>query len=482
MIALAAVALAFGAGAQQDGHSNYVGLNLGGGLNTMAFSPENGDHSLGLGFDAGLHYTHFFGSHWGLGFGVHYTYANAYATYDFDEVTTGLTHADNPSIHYNLTTSFNNWKERQTVGVLGIPVEAFYRTALSDKWSFIGGLGVQFDLPLHGKYSASEGDYTTTGVFPALGSYVVSDMPEHGFSTYDAAFDSKIDNLSSVVVSVIADAGVRYALGNNWGLYLGLYASYGLTDMLGEKSDDILLVINATDPSQLDYHGTYGSNEISSLNLVRAGVKVGIDLGWNCRDREAERIAAEEALRQARLKAIEDSVADAYRMAAKQEAREKAEAERLAKKAAREKAEAERQAAKKESREKAEAERQAKKDAAEKAKAQKNYSATVYFASAGTKPQIDAQTDATLHAIGEAMKADKSLKATIYGHTDSLGSMQTNMRYGQQRAEALKAYLVKLGAPAKNIKCKSKGPKEPAADNKTKEGRAKNRRATVELK
>ena len=53
---------------------------------------------------------------------------------------------------------------------------------------------------------------------------------------------------------------------------------------------------------------------------------------------------------------------------------------------------------------------------------------------------------------------------------------------GQQRAEALKAYLVKLGAPAKNIKCKSKGPKEPVADNKTKEGRALNRRATVEVK
>ena len=46
----------------------------------------------------------------------------------------------------------------------------------------------------------------------------------------------------------------------------------------------------------------------------------------------------------------------------------------------------------------------------------------------------------------------------------------------------MKNYMVKLGAPAKNITCESKGPKEPVADNKTKEGRAKNRRATVELK
>ena len=99
MIALAAVALAFGAGAQQGGHSNYAGLTLGGGLNTMTFSPANGDQSVGLGFDAGLHYAHFFNEHFGLGLGVHYTLANAYATYDFDEVTTGLTHANNPLIH-----------------------------------------------------------------------------------------------------------------------------------------------------------------------------------------------------------------------------------------------------------------------------------------------------------------------------------------------------------------------------------------------
>ena len=518
IIALAAVVLAFGASAQQGGHSNYVGLNIGGGLNTMTFSPANGTAKLGLGFDGGLHYAHFFGSHWGLGFGVHYTYANAYAVYDFSEVTPNLTHANNPSIHYNLTTKFNNWKERQTVGIIGIPVEVFFRTALSDKWSFIGGLGAEFDLPIHGKYSASEGDYSTTGVFPALGSYVVSDMPEHGFGTYDAAYDAKVDNLTKMGVSVIADAGVRFAMSNNWGLYLGIYGGYGVTDMLAQKKDDILLVINSTDPSKLDYHGTYGSNEINSLHLLRAGVKVGIDFGWNCRDRKAERLAAEEAARLARQKAIDDSIANVRRLEAERAARAKAEAEKAAaekamaaERAAREKAEAERAAAEAEkaaaekaaadekaAREKAEAERLAAERAAAeraaalraaalqaKAEAQKKLEAigaTVYFANAGTDAKFDAKTDDAIHAICEALKADESLTVTVYGHTDNTGSLQANMKYGQKRAEALKAYMVKLGAPAASINCVSRGPNEPVADNSTDEGRAKNRRATVELK
>ena len=80
------------------------------------------------------------------------------------------------------------------------------------------------------------------------------------------------------------------------------------------------------------------------------------------------------------------------------------------------------------------------------------------------------------------MKADQNLKVTVYGHTDNTGSHAVNMKYGQKRADALKEYMVKLGAPAKSINTVSKGPDEPIADNETAEGRAKNRRATVELK
>lgn len=278
MITLAAVALTLSVSAQQGGNSNFVGLNLGGGLNTMLYNPANGSHSVGFGFDAGLHYAHFFNEHFGLGVGVHYALANAYAKYDFTEVSNGLIHASNTNLHYDLTTKFDNWKEHQTVGLLGIPVEAFYRMALNAKWTFIGGLGVQVDLPLHGKYSRSEGSYTTVGTFASLGSYPVSDMPEHGFGTYDAIPNSKIENLATMV-SIIADAGARMDLNNKLGLYLGIYAGYGLTDMLGEKKNDAMLTINTTDPSVLDYNGTFASNEIDALHLLRVGVKVGVDFG-----------------------------------------------------------------------------------------------------------------------------------------------------------------------------------------------------------
>ena len=108
--------------------------------------------------------------------------------------------------------------------------------------------------------------------------------------------------------------------------------------------------------------------------------------------------------------------------------------------------------------------------------------ATVYFKRAGTKANIDEKNDDNIHAICNAMKADDNLQVTVYGHADNTGTSKVNVKYGQKRAEALKNYMVKLGAPAKNIECVSKGEDEPVADNDTKEGRALNRRATVSLK
>jgi OOP family OmpA-OmpF porin len=70
---------------------------------------------------------------------------------------------------------------------------------------------------------------------------------------------------------------------------------------------------------------------------------------------------------------------------------------------------------------------------------------------------------------------------TISGHTDSVGSEAYNMKLGQRRADTVKDYLVSKGVPASKITTKSFGESQPVASNKTAEGRAKNRRAEVDV-
>ena len=67
------------------------------------------------------------------------------------------------------------------------------------------------------------------------------------------------------------------------------------------------------------------------------------------------------------------------------------------------------------------------------------------------------------------------------GHTDSVGADGYNQKLSVARSEAVKAYLVSKGIEKNRVYTEGKGEKQPAADNKTAEGRAKNRRVEIEV-
>ncbi|HCX82441.1 MAG: hypothetical protein A3E00_15120 [Curvibacter sp. RIFCSPHIGHO2_12_FULL_63_18] len=67
------------------------------------------------------------------------------------------------------------------------------------------------------------------------------------------------------------------------------------------------------------------------------------------------------------------------------------------------------------------------------------------------------------------------------GHTDSTGADAYNQKLSVARSEAVKAYLVSKGIEKNRVYTEGKGEKQPVADNKTKEGKAKNRRVEIEV-
>ncbi|MDM0122874.1 MULTISPECIES: outer membrane protein OmpA [Variovorax] len=93
------------------------------------------------------------------------------------------------------------------------------------------------------------------------------------------------------------------------------------------------------------------------------------------------------------------------------------------------------------------------------------------------KPEGRAKLDDLVSKI-----RDVNLEVIIaVGHTDSVGSDAYNQRLSVRRAEAVKAYLVTKGIERNRVYTEGKGEKQPVADNKTAEGRAKNRRVEIEV-
>jgi OmpA-OmpF porin, OOP family len=96
---------------------------------------------------------------------------------------------------------------------------------------------------------------------------------------------------------------------------------------------------------------------------------------------------------------------------------------------------------------------------------------------------------AVLKAAGKAKLDDlvgkvKAINLEVIvavGHTDSKGNDVSNQKLSVRRAEAVKAYLVSKGIEKNRVYTEGKGSKQPVADNKTTEGRAKNNRVEIEV-
>ncbi len=81
-----------------------------------------------------------------------------------------------------------------------------------------------------------------------------------------------------------------------------------------------------------------------------------------------------------------------------------------------------------------------------------------------------------LDEMSAAMQKLKGVKVEVIGHTDNAGSRASNLSLSQARAEAVKAYIVGKGIAEEMIAVSGEGPDRPVADNRTPEGKARNRR------
>ena len=106
-----------------------------------------------------------------------------------------------------------------------------------------------------------------------------------------------------------------------------------------------------------------------------------------------------------------------------------------------------------------------------------NADALFDFDKAVLKPEGKAKLDDLVEKLSHV-----TLEVIIaVGHTDSIGSDAYNQKLSVRRAEAVKAYLVGKGIEKNRVYTEGKGEKQPVADNKTAEGRAKNRRVEIEV-
>jgi OmpA-OmpF porin, OOP family len=92
------------------------------------------------------------------------------------------------------------------------------------------------------------------------------------------------------------------------------------------------------------------------------------------------------------------------------------------------------------------------------------------------KSSLKPESMGTLNMILRVMKDNPGLKFEVDGYTDNSGQATHNLTLSQERADAVKDELIKLGIDPSRLTAKGFGDTKPISDNNTPEGKANNRR------
>jgi OOP family OmpA-OmpF porin len=96
------------------------------------------------------------------------------------------------------------------------------------------------------------------------------------------------------------------------------------------------------------------------------------------------------------------------------------------------------------------------------------------------KSDLTPESQEALKPVAASLAARPDVRVEVQGHTDNTGSRAVNMRLSKARADAVEKFLEANGVSPSQLTVKGYGPDKPIASNKTKDGRAQNRRVELD--
>jgi hypothetical protein len=265
--------------AQQSAHE-FSGI-VAGGLSTLVYDTEQSARTRGYGATIGFGYEYYFTERWSIGTGVEFSWLNA-RNRTFS-LTDRYNTTDNENEDFEYRYSFVNYREKQSVNLLSIPVMGYYHHT-GWKIPFYAGLGGKIGLPVRAKYSGHSEQLVAKGYYPTYNA-LLENPASRGFGTFDNVAGK--GNLSLKPVFMLsAEMGTAFPLGDGsrYKLYVGVYADYGLNNQL--KSSKVSPIeYQAANPADYRHNSMLvsangeGKAYTDKVNPLFAGIRVKFTFG-----------------------------------------------------------------------------------------------------------------------------------------------------------------------------------------------------------
>lgn len=261
----------------RKGH--YLQGYLGAGYGGIDYRLTDGKN---IGFVSGLGqigYAYFFTPEWGIGAGV--DFANYASTGTSNRLLEWQGVTDSDGERYTHRAQLNDWKERQKLLAVGIPITAQYQHWWKtngkngdDKIGLFADLGVRVAFPFASTYAVKSGAVNHTGWYEPwqLELDHMHDFDEQQSAKQSGKFSTNL------TVAALCDVGVLFPIKKHLDLMLGLYFSYSLNSC-HEASSEPLGFYDAAE-NRYDFMNAYAglpnSTQIDGMRPYAVGVKVGL--------------------------------------------------------------------------------------------------------------------------------------------------------------------------------------------------------------
>ncbi len=494
--AIVAASLGLLAGVQAGAHDNYNYLNItaGGGLHTMLHNPDNleniqGDGKLGAGGVVNVNYIHFFGKSFGLGTGLGFSYNQSRSIINGMDVNKEYDAYNKESFDFQMI--YVNWQEIQRAFVLELPLGFYGRKDLNEKMAMLIGVGGKLTFPVAYKYAVDEsenGTIETKGYYPNTNALLYN-LPHHGFGVDDTPYSGS--NKNRLGFSVYLDLGFNHWLNEKLAFYWGIYGNYGITDMV-KSHQTALYDFNG------NYAGVHASNMVDKVNMLSAGVKIGVTLAFGKKPEPevkdtvfvkdtVDNLVEELILQTPDTLAADSSWVDVADMIEKlpnwnQFNYKNKEALEAATKAFAALSDSAKQEMPDKLRDKLsglnmKVAQSTVQNLENSLKIKHSYG----FAFSSSDGHFTDEQQEYMHFIADCLKMNPQAKISVVGYTCNIGSEDMNEVFGYDRAIHVRNYIVRFGAFEDQIIMDTRTSKDPIAPNDCEKNRAKNRRTEINL-
>lgn len=259
-----------------DRRGHYIQAHVGLGYGSLGYKLNGDDNRVNGSFSGllQLQYAYFFHPNWGVGAGLWFTNYTSHARIGGEYQWLGQTDTDYET-NYDHTAKVNKWRERETIHNLGIPISLQFQMR-KEHWKagIFAALGVAPSFSVSKKYKVTEGEIAHSGYYPKW-NLTLTDVHEFGVKDYKDAPQSKGDLSVRPQVALFADLGTLIPLTKQIDLLVGGYFNIALNNAnssdktaLGWKDDTFTFME--------EYRGAYATDLAGASHPWEVGVKVGI--------------------------------------------------------------------------------------------------------------------------------------------------------------------------------------------------------------